>query len=68
MTFYCFTDHEPCIGVPAPPCVGSPLTAAAWYLELLSSERRENLVYIGVYWGAEYQFYKIEEDKLVAYA
>lgn len=51
MRFFCFTDREPCAGLTAPDIIGSPLTAASWYLDTLPAEERAKVGSIEVFWN-----------------
>lgn len=70
MKFMCFTDREPCSGLTAPNTIGSPLTAASWYLDTLAPEERVQVQRVEVLWNDgqdQRQVYQVTEAaRLVA--
>jgi len=70
MKFMCFTDRESCSGLTAPNIIGSPLTAASWYLDTLAPEERSLVHHVEVLWndGEDHrQVYQVTEAaRLVA--
>lgn len=70
MKFMCFTSVDPCFGLTAPDIIGSPLTAASWYLDTLTPEEKTQIKSVEVLWNDgqdQRQVYQITADaRLVA--